>query len=561
MRYVRDGGRVALVALATLMLPFTQARASQQGALDPTWARDSPQGPGKVMTSIGGSNDSAHAIALQPDGKVLVTGTCYNGNYEFCVLRYNANGTLDTSWSGTGTVITPMGAFEDGAFAIAVQPDGKVLVAGTCQSAYRVFCAVRYNANGSLDPGWNGTGKVMTQIAGNNGSSNATAMALQPDGKVLLAGYCAGGTNNDDFCALRYQVDGTLDRTWNGTGKVITPIGTSTDDAHAIALQTDGKVLLAGRCFAGTNNEFCVLRYRADGTLDTDWNGTGRVMSPIGSGSASAAAIAVQSDGKVLVAGECWSGTASAFCMLRYQTDGNPDLSWNGSGKTITQIGSGGFASSLAVQRDGKVLVAGECFSGTTDFCTVRYNADGTLDTTWGAVGTGKVITPIASSHDQAFAMALQPDGKVLLAGGCINSSNDFVFCAARLDGDPPPPACAVDLDGDGQVLATTDSLMHNRIALGLADTAVTNGINFPPGAMRTSWSAINAYLVGKTLDIDGDGLTTSAVDSLIHIRVALGITGSAAVSDITFAPTATRKSWPLIRDYLVTQCGMLLTP
>ena len=121
--------------------------------------------------------------------------------------------------------------------------------------------------------------------------------------------------------------------------------------------------------------------------------------------------------------------------------------------------------------------------------------------------------------------------------------------------------SCAVDLDGDTKVLATIDSLMHVRIALGLTGAAVTNGINFPVGTPRNDWASISNYLVGKTLDIDGDGLTTASVDSVIHARVALGLTGDAVMNGIVFPIGAARKTWPLIRDYLVTQCGMSLAP
>ncbi len=563
MRPIFSLTRIAPCLFATLLFFSSDIALAQAGVLDASWARASALGSGKVMTPIGGSNDSARAIALQSDRKVLVAGTCYATNYEFCVVRYNENGTLDTEWNGTGTLITAMGRFDDGVSAIVQQRDGKVLVAGTCDNGYNVFCAVRYNGNGTLDTSWNGTGKVLTQLSGNGGWSTATTMALQPDGKVLLAGFCTSGSNND-FCALRYNADGTLDLNWNGTGKVITPVGRSTDDAHAIALQRDGKVLLAGRCFNGTENVFCVLRYLADGRVDIAWNATGSVMMPIGNGLfAGANALALQADDKVIVAGECGSGSISAFCTQRYQIDGTLDTSWGALGKTITPIGRDGVVHSVVVQRDGKVIVAGECFNVTVDFCTIRYNSDGTLDARWGLANSptaGKVITPIGSSHDQAFAMTLQPDGKVLLAGSCLNSRGDSEFCAARIYADDPPqPGCAVDLDGDSQVYVTTDSLMHVRIALGLTGSAVTNGINFPARATRNTWSSISAYLVGKTLDIDGNGVVTAPVDSLIHARAALGFAGDAVVAGITFPGDATRRTWSQIQMYLVDQCEMTL--
>ena len=160
----------------------------------------------------------------------------------------------------------------------------------------------------------------------------------------------------------------------------------------------------------------------------------------------------------------------------------------------------------MTLQPDGWVLLAGHCSNGTNyDFCAVRYLANGTLDTTWNSTGTspGKVITAIGGGGDYARAVMLQPDGKVLVAGYCSNGANDD-FCAARYDGGPfGYQNCKPDNDGDGSFLATTDAL--------------------------------------------------------IYTRIALGITGPAVIGGITFAPTATRNTWPLIRDYLVTQCGMSL--
>ncbi len=271
---------------------------------------------------------------------------------------------------------------------------------------------------------------------------------------------------------------GTLDTTWGGTGKVITDFANNTDTARAIAVQPDGKILLAGVCSVGQPT-LCAIRYDANGAVN---------MKTASGNYGEALAVAVQSDGKILLGGHC----GSALCVLRFQASGLPDNSWTGGIVVVNSTGA---------------------------------------------------------------AMALQPDGKVLLAGDCLNTTVDF--CVARFDA----ANCAVDLDGDTKVLTTVNSLMHVRIALGLNGAAVTNGINFPVGAPRNDWASISNYLVGKTLDVDGDGLTTAVIDSLIHARVALGLTGNAVTNGITFPANAARKTWPLIRDYLVTQCGMSLAP
>ena len=494
--------RAAIVVAfcCALLTPCAFAVVGQPGSLDTTWS-----GTGKVITAIGSGPDAANSITLQPDGKVLLAGFCYNGaTYDFCAARYLANGSLDTTWNGTGKVTTAIGSGDDYATSMTLQPDGRVLLAGYCTNGTNNdFCAARYLANGTLDTSWNSTGtspgKVITPIG--TGSAYANAMTLQPDGKVLLAGYCLGSTNND-FCAARYLANGTLDSTWNGTGTVITAIGSGGDYARAMTLQPDGKVLLAGNCSGATTYDFCAARYLANGTLDITWSGTGTVVTPIVTGDNSARSITLQPDGKVLLAGRCYNGTNIDFCAARYLANGTLDSTWNGTGKVITAIGSGDdAATSMTLQPDGKVLLAGVCRNGTyDDFCAARYLANGTLDTAWN--GTGKVTTPIGNSYDTATAMTLQPDGKVLLAGYCSNGAINF--CAARYDGGPfGYRNCTPDIDGDGSFLATTDAL--------------------------------------------------------INMRIALGITGPAVIGGITFAPTATRNTWPLIRDYLVTQCGMSL--
>lgn len=435
---VRRASRLISVA-CVLITACAYGVTGLPGTLDTTW-----NGTGKVLTDIDGGTDQAAAMALQSDGKLLLVGECSG---DFCAVRYLANGLLDTAWNGTGTVVTPIGGGMDSALSVAIQPDGMVLLAGGCDDGIKSsFCAARYLPGGTLDTTWNATGMVITAIG--SGSASATAMTLQPDGKVLLAGYCSIGNGpNRGFCAARYLPNGTLDTTWNGTGTVISAVGGSSDFATAMTLQPDGNVLVAGYCAVGTgiDSDFCAVRYLPNGTLDTAWNGTGKVLSSVS-----------------------------------------------------------GIAQAMTVQPDGKALLAGRCTGNTnTDFCAARFLANGNLDITWN--GNGTVVTPIGSDSDSARAVILQSDGKVLLGGTCSSSFKDD-FCAARYDGGPTEPkTCRPDVDGDESFLATTDAL--------------------------------------------------------IFMRVALGITGSAVVSGITFPGSATRKTWPLIRDYLVTQCEMSLAP
>ena len=484
-----------------LAATLSHGTVDQPGTLDPFWATGSPLGAGKVMTPVGTGADIASALALQLDGKLVLSGYCFGTTYDFCAVRYNANGTLDTSFGSGGKIITPIGTSFDTATALALQTDGKIVVAGYCFTGTNIdFCALRYNTDGTLDPSFGSGGTVITAVG--TGDDEATGVAMQPDGKLVLSGYCTGATNFD-FCVLRYNANGTPDASFGSGGKVITPIGVNDDRASALALQPDGKLVLAGYCSNGTNNDFCALRYNANGTLDAGFGTGGKVTTPVGATGDQALALALQPDGRIVLAGYCTNGGNTDFCALRYNANGTLDATFGTAGKVITPLGAGNdTATAVATQSDGKLVLAGYCSNGSnSDFCALRYNTNGTLDTSFGS--SGKVITPVATGDDNAYAVTLQPDGKLVLAGYCFDGTN-FDFCAIRYDGGPfGYKNCSLDIDGDNRVLATTDSLIHARIALGITGSAVTNGITFPP--------------------------------------------------------TATRNTWPLIRDYLVTQCGMSL--
>jgi uncharacterized delta-60 repeat protein len=487
-----------MVALLWLVASaLAAALPGAPGTLDATFGSG-----GKVITPIGSSGDTATSLAIQPDGKIIAAGFCFIGsNNDFCLARYLANGALDTSFNSTGKVTSEIGSSQDYGNSVALQADGKIVVAGQCvNGASTAFCLARYLADGSLDTSFNVNGKVITSI-GSSGDS-ARSLALQPDGKIVVAGRCSNGINYD-FCLARYDANGALDLSFNTTGKVITSIGNSGASVQSLALQPDGKILVAGECANATDLDFCLARYLTDGTLDSSFGTSGRVITPIGGGDDRANSLALRPDGKIVVAGECSNATDFDFCLARYLANGSLDSSFGTSGKVITPIGGGDDrANSLALQSDGKIIVAGFCNTGSNfDFCLARYFANGALDTYFN--DTGKVTTPIGSSTDGAKTVALQADGKIVAAGFCDNGVS-YEFCLARYEGGPfDAKNCSLDIDGDNRVLATTDSLIHTRIALGL--------------------------------------------------------TGNAVIGGITFAPNATRNTWPLIRDYLVTQCGMSL--
>ena len=514
---------VATIFVALLANVVTAIPVQTPGNFDPAFTKTN-------NLAIGNGNDRARATALQVDGKILLAGQCVNTlNLDFCVARFNADGSLDTSFTGPGATaagkfMLPTGGSvgDNGATTIALQPDGKIIVAGGCFNggANNDFCIARLHPNGSRDasfggPGGAGNGFFPLSIGA--ASDYAYAVALQPDGKIVLAGQCAG-INNYDFCAARLNSDGTFDTSFvgpggNGNGKFTLPVGPKDDAAYAIVLQPDGKIVLAGTCAnAGDVNEFCVARLNADGSLDIGFNGpgvagNGKFTFTVGGLGDAANSLLLQPDGNIVIAGYC-ANASSDFCAARLLSgNGGFDTSFvgpagNGNGKFLVPIGTtSDIAQGAALQTDGKIVLAGKCaLNGFSYFCLARLNGDGSLDSTFdGPTGTGngKIFVTIGSANDIATSLAVQPDGKIIVAGYCSNSGTDK-FCIARLSGGPyGNKNCSMDIDGDGRVLGTTDAVLLARVALGVTGSAVVAGA-IGVGATRTTWTGIRNYLVSQ---------------------------------------------------------------
>jgi uncharacterized delta-60 repeat protein len=330
---------------------------------------------GKVTTAIGAGHEEVYAIAIQSDGKIVAAGISDNGtNYDFALARYNSNGSLDTTFGTDGKVTTAIGTDYDEAYAIAIQADGKIVAAGYSHNGSDAdFALARYNSDGSLDTGFGTGGKVTTAIGA--GSDGAYAIAIQSDGKIVAAGYSHNGSN-EDFALARYNTDGSLDTDFGTGGKVTTAIGSSYDYALAIAIQVDGKIVAAGYSDIGSNNaDFALARYNTDGSLDTSFDTDGKVTTAIGSGHDEAYAIAIQSDGKIVVAGDSSNGSDNDFALARYNTNGSLDTSFDTDGQVTTAIGSStDIAKAIAIQSDGKIVAAGRSDNGDSGFALARYN-------------------------------------------------------------------------------------------------------------------------------------------------------------------------------------------
>ena len=414
------------------------------GALDTSF-----NGTGIASVGFNGGDDSARAVAVQADGKIVVGGYAKSGaNYLFGLVRYNANGTLDTTFDTDGKVTTSIIGVDDGITGLAIQTDGKILAAGYALSGSNyVFALARYNADGSLDTTFDTDGKVTTSILGVD--SFANAMSLQSNGKIVLAGGAYNGTNYDVALA-RYNADGSLDTTFDTDGKVTTGVLAGNDGANAVKVRSDGKIVAAGYAFSGASSSFAVVRYNADGSLDTAFDTDGKVTTSILAVEDGATGVAIQADNKVVASGYAKNGTVLNFAIARYNTDGSLDTSFDTDGKVTTAMLAGNdAANAVAVQSNGKIVVAGAASNvANYDLAAARYNANGSLDTSFDT--DGKVTYSVGlETDDVGYAMAIDSAGQIIIAG-----ETGTQFVVARLEGDPPvvaTPRRPFDLDGDGK--------------------------------------------------------------------------------------------------------------
>ena len=275
------------------------------------------------------------------------------------------------------------------------------------------ICSSAFAAPGDLDITFGTGGKVVTDFGGNEQSQElARSVAVQSDGKIVVAGY-SSDSEHFDFLVARYTASGALDPSFGTGGKVFTDFG-PVDDATSVVVQGDGKIVVAGLSYSEAST-FGLARYTTSGALDPSFGAGGKAVTPPNNG-IEANSMAVQADGKIVVAGT----KASQFAVVRFTASGLPDPSFGSGGTVITAISSSAQAVSLAVQSDGKIVVAGYSIliggaGANYDITLVRYTASGVLD---GSFGTGgKVITPVGDSGDFGDSVVLQNDGKIVVAG------------------------------------------------------------------------------------------------------------------------------------------------
>jgi uncharacterized delta-60 repeat protein len=399
--------RAVFVAVASLLLAVAfevPSAAGLGGDLDPSFGDG-----GRVITVFPGGSD-AHAVAIQPDGRIVVVGAAAgpSGRGAFAVARYELDGTLDAAFGDGGTVTTSIAGGGGEARSVAIQPDGRIVVAGTDRDRQH-FAVVRYRANGALDPSFGGNGIVRTNFPGTP-EDVAYDLAIQPDGKIVAVG--AAGLEQMGFQLVRYRRDGSLDPGFGTGGRVVSRYHGAV--ARSVALQANGRIVVAGYQPGG----LALARYRPNGRLDRSFAGNGMIR-PGRVPSLWALAVTLQRDGRIVVGGD---QDIFNVGLARFRPDGRLDPTFGDDGVVTARMGSGEQAlTGVAVQPNGRIVAVG--YVGPHEFgdpvvahfVLVRCRRSGVLDPTFGA--DGKIETYF-EGRAHADGVALQSDGRIVAVGG-----------------------------------------------------------------------------------------------------------------------------------------------
>jgi uncharacterized delta-60 repeat protein len=430
MRVLRARLRFAhtLMLAAALLVAFAVPSAAAPGQLDLSFGVG-----GTVVTEFPSSYSGARAVAVQADGRIVAAGFAHTNDSiisDFALTRYDTSGALDPTFGTGGRVRTDFGGRFDEALAVAIQSDGRIVVAGSSSDATGSDMAVaRYNDDGTLDISFDGDGLALVDFGS---EASARAVALQPDGKVVLAGGVAhpvgAGCCVSDFALARLTSAGAPDTSFDGDGQVVTDFLPGADNGHdaaqAVLVQADGRIVAAGSGVASVVSvDFAVARYLADGSLDPTFSNDGLATTDFVGYFDEIRDLAVDTSGRLVAGGQSceFPGNSDEVCdfgLVRYSSSGTPDRRFGRQGRIRTDLGGdvGEGIRGVVMQTDGRIVAAGDTSGpGGPDVGLARYRSDGRLDRSFGV--NGVVITPVSPSTDEVGGLALQADGRLLVAG------------------------------------------------------------------------------------------------------------------------------------------------
>lgn len=360
---------------------------------------------------------SAHAVAIDEEGRIVVAGYTLRGDPDVAVARFLSNGAPDGTFGDGGRVRIDLGA-NDFAFDVAIQPDGGIVVAGRRAARRDAFAVLRLRPGGRLDPGFGEDGVVLTRFG--RRFQGAKAVAIGPRGTIIVVGSTSNGTTTRSALA-RYRFDGALDTGFGADGKVTTDMSPSDEQLEDVAIMLDGRAVVAGYAEVGLIPRFVVARYTPAGRLDLGFGDRGRATVTIGAGADIAHALAIQPDGKLALAGYASRGSAHRWGFARFGPRGHLDRTFGGDGTVARDIASGhGSAYDLAALTNGKLVAVGRVRgeSGDDDIALVRLNPGGGLDLSFGRDGVA--VIDLFGDADAGRELAVQENGKLILAGESV---------------------------------------------------------------------------------------------------------------------------------------------
>jgi uncharacterized delta-60 repeat protein len=417
----------SLLAISIALFNFVAPVLAAPGGLDLSFDSD-----GSTVANI--ISEGVEDIVVQQDGRIVAVGTDGGGNLgdlgNFIVSRYNSNGSLDTTFDGDGTASVDFAGLRDVPYSVVVDSSGRIVVGGWSRELG--FALVRLNSDGSLDATFDSDGKVSTNISG-TANEAIRSLVIDSNGKIVVAGT----VQTADIAVARYNTNGSLDTTFAGGGIAIVDFS-SRDIAAEVRLQSDGKIVVAGTAVPLNVGNFALARLNTGGTLDNTFGINGKTTTGISSnGTTLASAMELQSDGKVVVGGTAHFGPSQDFALARYTANGVLDTTFDSDG-----IASTNFAGSddnnlgdVAITGDGKIIAAGNGFiTGRYRSVSVRYNSNGSIDTSYGINTNGKAIIEVSGYDVYPQAVAIQSDGQIVV-GGLFDNGTNFYFGINRVNG------------------------------------------------------------------------------------------------------------------------------
>lgn len=571
------GGHVDTATAAAPNVDWRLARFNADGTPDPTF------GVNGVVTSDRPGIERFAALALQADGRIVGAGSFFtaNGEFEFQVARYNTNGSPDLSFGVGGSVTTGI-RLSDSAARVAIQPDGRILVAGqSVDTASRGFALVRYNADGTLDTTFDTDGKVVTDLPGGQGTG-AYGMALLSDGKIVASG--CSGSDSDNYCSrftlARYHPDGSLDTTFGANGTVVGPTGLRAGGGalavHPGADTSQSKLVMAGGLGNGVQ---VVARFLADGALDATFDGDGVAGTVAGN----VGPVLVDDEGRVVAAGS----RNNRFLLTRYTSSGSPDASFGDGGSVTTSFGPiGSGVGEVIAQPDGKLVAAGVA---EARYALARYVVAPSTDVADVSLAVTDAPDPVASSGRLTYTLTVSnagPDPAFRLRATTAVPAGAAFVSATPTQGTCEEAAGAVtcDLNSLSAGQAATVAVVVNAGPPGtavLSATASTSSIdNTPANNSATAsttvtpgagaWTALPALdtprsapavVLGDGRVLLAGGRTTPTSNSVITAVLYDPATGTSVPTANTLGTARQRHSATVLADGRVLVAGGVASP